>query len=188
MKKQDIDRPWVDYPVGTLAHSITGGHCIRRTDGWKWWDGATFPTPGADACQVTLPTERDTRLVLANEFIEAIGRSGRRFFFHKTEFDRRFAFIEMDERGRLWWNDEYSKKRIYMHTSDSARWRGFSHGGTLKSLAKVLRDFVMRGECLSADYFIDDGFEKAGVFKHPWGYGADLAKVRAAGLLLGVLV
>lgn len=187
MSKQDIDRPWVDYPVGTLAHSITGGHWIRRTSGWKWWDGATFPTPGADAYQVTLPTERETRLVLANEFIEAIGRCGRRFFFHKTEYGQRFAVIEAGKGGRLWWVDDYSKKRIYMHTHDCARWQGFTHGGTLKSIAKALRDFVTKGERLSADYFTDEAFEKTGVFKHPWGYGADLAKVRTAGLLLGVL-
>jgi hypothetical protein len=34
-----------------------GGHWIRVEDGWKWHNGATFPSPGGDAvgCCIELP-------------------------------------------------------------------------------------------------------------------------------------
>lgn len=43
------DKPWRDYPIGTKAHSILGGHWLRTERGWQWQNGSTFPTPGADA-------------------------------------------------------------------------------------------------------------------------------------------
>jgi hypothetical protein len=43
------DRDWRDYPIGTKAHAFDGGHWIRVERGWKWFNGSTFPTPGADA-------------------------------------------------------------------------------------------------------------------------------------------
>ena len=43
------DRPWSEYPIGTKAHSVGGGHWMRVEEGWKWFCGATFPTPGGDA-------------------------------------------------------------------------------------------------------------------------------------------
>jgi hypothetical protein len=30
------DRPWRDYPLGTMAHSCTGGHWLKKERGWKW--------------------------------------------------------------------------------------------------------------------------------------------------------
>lgn len=125
---------------------------------------------------------KQERLKAANEFIQAIGDCGRRFFWSAT--NARYARMEFDARGRLWWIDDYSEKRIYMHTSDCARWRGFTHGGTLKSLAKAMRDFVMRGETLSATYFTPREWIGGG---HPWGYGDDILKVRDSGLRLGIL-
>ena len=53
--RQRISRPWHEYPVGTLAHSINGGAWEKTLHGWKWQTGSTFPTPGADACSVTVP-------------------------------------------------------------------------------------------------------------------------------------
>lgn len=49
------DRPWSDYPIGTKAHALGGGHWERVASGWKWLGGCTFPTPGGDAFWVTLP-------------------------------------------------------------------------------------------------------------------------------------
>jgi len=43
------DRDWSEYPIGTKAKCITGGHWIRNKSGWKWFCGDTFPTPGGDA-------------------------------------------------------------------------------------------------------------------------------------------
>lgn len=47
------DREWREYPVGTKARAIRGGHWYKMPNGWKWngpnGNGGTFPTPGGDA-------------------------------------------------------------------------------------------------------------------------------------------
>jgi len=43
------DRSWSEYPTGTKVHAYNGGHWIKTPNGWKWFCGATFPTPGGDA-------------------------------------------------------------------------------------------------------------------------------------------
>ena len=43
------DRDWNAYPLGTKAHAYNGGHWTRVRNGWKWFCGDTFPTPGGDA-------------------------------------------------------------------------------------------------------------------------------------------
>lgn len=54
MKKfYKINGEWSDYPIGTKAHSITGGQWTKVEQGWKWGrldgSGGVFPTPGGDA-------------------------------------------------------------------------------------------------------------------------------------------
>lgn len=51
------DKRWDEYPVGTRAHSFNGGYWVRVEGGWKWFNGDTFPSPGADAFDVSVPTE-----------------------------------------------------------------------------------------------------------------------------------
>lgn len=59
-------REWGEYPEGTKAHAIGGGHWYRTRRGWKWngptGSGSTFPTPGGDAFAVTLPGAEITRV------------------------------------------------------------------------------------------------------------------------------
>ena len=55
--REPKDRPWSDYPLGTKAWAIGGGHWVRVEHGWKWHNGSTFPTPGADAFDVTTPSQ-----------------------------------------------------------------------------------------------------------------------------------
>jgi hypothetical protein len=58
-QRQRKDRPWSDYPTGTKAHACNGGHWIKQPDAWwKWFTGDAFPTPGADAFEVTLPANQ----------------------------------------------------------------------------------------------------------------------------------
>lgn len=58
-----VDRPWDLYPVGTKAHAVTGGHWIRVEDGgWKWYTGATSPTPGGDACGACIELPEGVKL------------------------------------------------------------------------------------------------------------------------------
>lgn len=47
---------WSRFPIGTRAYSTNGGHWERVPSGWKWCTGSTFPTPGADAFDVAVPT------------------------------------------------------------------------------------------------------------------------------------
>ncbi len=47
---------WKDYPVGTKAYDIGGGHWEKTTRGWEWCTGATFPTPGGDVSRIKPPT------------------------------------------------------------------------------------------------------------------------------------
>lgn len=56
------DRDWRDYPLGTKAHAYNGGYWVRVVNGWKWFSGSTFPTPGADAIGkcVELPVEESS--------------------------------------------------------------------------------------------------------------------------------
>lgn len=57
-KKESL-KPWNEYPVGSKAHAIGGGHWYRNGFGWKWngpnGTGSTFPTPGANVFAVTAP-------------------------------------------------------------------------------------------------------------------------------------
>lgn len=43
------DKNWSEYPIGTKAAALMGGHWIKTSRGWKWCTGSTFPTPGGDA-------------------------------------------------------------------------------------------------------------------------------------------
>ena len=122
---------------------------------------------------------RRERLAKANKAIEIIASYGRRFFYdRKTD---RVARIEMDERGRLWWIDEYSGKRIYMHYD--GRWRGFTHGGTMRNLARHMKDYILYGILLPRhtlhwpDHFCGGDL---------WDYGADMQTVQDKLFELGI--
>lgn len=54
-KWEPITLPWDQYPIGTKARAVMGGYWIKTERGWKWFCGATFPTPGGDACSISLP-------------------------------------------------------------------------------------------------------------------------------------
>jgi hypothetical protein len=53
-------KTWDEYPVGTKAYAIMGGHWIKvKCGGWKWCTGDTFPTPGGDWCRIEEPSTID---------------------------------------------------------------------------------------------------------------------------------
>ena len=61
--------------------------------------------------------------------------------------------MEVDHRGKVWIIDDYSGKRVFTHeTVWGGRWRGFSHGGTLRSLVEAFRDYICTGEPLNRGY------------------------------------
>lgn len=82
------------------------------------------------------------RVEHANALILTISSHGRRFFFNKQH--DRVACFKLDERGRVWFVDDWSDKPIYVHSK--GRWSGFSHGGMLRSLVEDMRDYIVKGE------------------------------------------
>ena len=121
---------------------------------------------------------KQQRVEAVNKLIKVIADHGRGFF--KTGDN--YAKMEVDNRGRIWFIDDYTGKRIYTHYN--GRWRGFSHGGTLKDLVKGFRDYISKGVTHSyvpkfgpwPSHFCDGDL---------WGYGNDMVKVRQAAKRLG---
>ena len=109
---------------------------------------------------------RIERIKHVNDLIKVIGSHGRRFFYN-TMADR-FARMEMDAKGKLWWVDDYQGTRVCIEKMGGyeTRWQGFSHGGTLKSLVQDMRDYVKRDEALSLWKIAPEC----------WGYGEEAAK------------
>ncbi len=103
------------------------------------------------AAPVTHIAAKRQRAEHVNEVMRIIASHGRRFFYSATS--NRYASIEVDARGRVWFIDDYSGKAIYTHpTGFTNRWRGFTHGGTLRSLVEAFRDYITNGVPLSPAY------------------------------------
>ena len=131
-------------------------------------------------------TDRRERLARANAFLRAIASCGRRFFFtpRSPHQEERVAHLEVDERGRVWFVDDYSGKRIYTHYRGA--WRGFTHGGTLKGLILYLREYLVRGLLLPRGS-LGPWPDWVGGNGDLWGYGLDMKKVRQSARDLGLL-
>lgn len=71
---------------------------------------------------------------------------------------------------------DYSGKRIFTHdTVWGGKWRGFTHGGTLRDLVKEFRDYICTGEPLHPGYLGPERFNDSNI----WGYDeADMQSVR----------
>ncbi|MGL6448913.1 hypothetical protein ACSZNO_21555 [Aeromonas veronii] len=87
---------------------------------------------------------RRERLEHANALIKLIASRGRRFFYNKGA--DRTAEMWIDLNGRIWFMDDYTGQPIY--TLYRGRWRGFSHGGTLRDLVIRLHDYIAHGHLL----------------------------------------
>ncbi|WP_122523570.1 hypothetical protein [Pseudomonas viridiflava] len=100
-----------------------------------------------------------------NQVIKIIGGHGRRFFF--SESKQRYASLEVDQRGKVWLIDDYTDKRIFTHpTTWGGRWKGFSHGGTLKALIERFRDYICDGKQIPIGWLGPERFEDSNI----WGY------------------
>lgn len=106
-----------------------------------------------------------------NVLLVVIASCGRRFFGHEG----RVAFFEVDPRGRVWFTEEYSQRRIYTHKT--GKWKWFHHGGTLRSLCGDLAAYIAKGTPVPnhfgpwPDWYCEGDL---------WGYGGDMANVRDA--------
>lgn len=108
---------------------------------------------------------KQERVVEANKVIEAISRHGRRFFHHEGRVTR----FDLDARGRVWLIDKYSGRRVYTHYPYG--WKGFSEGGTLRSLCQDLRDYIRTGKPIRQEWFGPFPDWRCG--GDPWGYGTE---------------
>ncbi|SIT50469.1 conserved hypothetical protein [Paraburkholderia piptadeniae] len=125
-------------------------------------------------------TTKIDRAVHANQLIRVIASHGRRFFYCVPT--DRYARIELDPRGRVWFIDDYSAKPIYTH--NYGNWRGFTHGGTLRDLVDDMRDYIMTGKRIGSWKITrprEDG-------SNTWGYDKESAEaVRNAAFLLPIV-
>lgn len=130
-----------------------------------------------------VPRDPQARLDAANELIAFISTCGRRFFSHQG----RCAYLERDARGRIWWHDAYSGKRVYTHYR--WRWRGFTQGGTMKRLVEQLCDFVVHGRQLHPRTFGPwPDWLRSDMSEGPWAYGAgNMRMVRDLASRLGII-
>lgn len=112
--------------------------------------------------------------------LEAIASCGRRFFRDKGRVSR----LELDNKGRVWYIDSYTEKRIHTH-HPWCKWRGFTGGGTMKDLIKALRNFVTKGTKLHPKAF--GPWPQWYCGGDLWGYGDDMEKVRNSARHLGIV-
>lgn len=116
--------------------------------------------------------DKRQRCDVVNQAIRIIAAHGRRFFHHKGNFAR----MVVADNGRIWFLDDYSWKAIYTHTAPYARWRGFTHGGTLRNLVEKFRDYIRTGKPLHPGYLGHDREDGSNI----WGYEPEAMKtVRA---------
>ncbi|UZE14749.1 hypothetical protein [Pseudomonas sp. B21-053] len=125
-------------------------------------------------------TLKRQRVEQVNQVIRIIADHGRRFFYSQAA--NRYASMEVDHRGKIWFIDNYSGKRIFTHeTVWGGKWRGFTHGGTLRDLVKELRDYIRTGEPLHPGYLGPERFDDSNI----WGY--DEAAMKAVREQAGAL-
>lgn len=129
-----------------------------------------------------IATEKAERLEKVNAMIRVMGSCGRRFFY-SLRYDR-FARMEIDSRGKVWFVDDYSGHRIYTHY-ERGSWRKFSHGGTMRALVIAFRKFIQQGTPVPAGSFgpWPDWYCGGDL----WGYGDDMVKVRSKAIALGIV-
>ena len=121
---------------------------------------------------------KEKRLELANEFILVIASCGRKFFKHNDNI----STLELSKGGRVYFIDCHTKKRIYTHHR-TMTWPGFSGNHTMKKLIDSLRDFIISGVTMKAEWFqleVDNNLTK------PWGYGEDILIIRDIAIKLGI--
>lgn len=123
---------------------------------------------------------RRERLAKANELLGVIAGTGRRTFSHQGNVAR----FELDARSRVWFIDDYTRRRIYTHCP-WGEWRGFTHGGTMRVLLIWMQKYILWGNSFPASQF--GPWPKWVCGGDLWGYGDDMQKIRDAAWRLGMV-
>lgn len=112
-----------------------------------------------------------------NQLIKIIASYGRKFFDHKGTI----ATMEKDAKGKVWFVDEYTRRRIYV--AYKGLWKGFNHGGTLRNLVEEFYRYIKTGEQIDIRLIGLKGFRTDG--SNIWGYPPkDVVKMRRDALKL----
>lgn len=106
-------------------------------------------------------TDKKARVEHANQLIKAIASHGRKFFL-SSKGD--VAEFEIDVHGKVWYRDDYSRALIPMGVH--CRWKGFTHGGTLRDLVERMWAYIESGLTIDRACI---GYERADG-SNIWGY------------------
>jgi hypothetical protein len=138
----------------------------------------------------TSATEKQVRLEHANALIKIIASYGRRFFWHggSSQWDeatKNHVFVPADRlarfeltKGRLYFIDDYTEQAILLPRPYWGRsnWRGFSHGGTLRSLVEAMSDYIRLGTPVPRWQIVIQYLGEKGLERNIWGYDAKAAE------------
>lgn len=144
---------------------------------------------------------KQARLEHANQLIRIIASHGRRFFYYggsnvwnpETKTSTfvpadRYASLEL-RNGRVYFIDSYSEKAVYTHPTPFGNdWRGFTNGGTLRSLVEDMRDYVLKGTPIPRWKIVIQQRGHQDLEGNIWGYDVEGARaVRAAAYALPIV-
>lgn len=122
---------------------------------------------------------KQERLEQANRAIEIIASHGRRFFSLCAEGrnvqPNRISHFEL-RNNRLWFIDKWTQKPIYV-AYRRGQWRGFSEGGTLRSLIEQMADWII-GKRRAFPMTHLGPWPKCLNDGDLWGYGEEMNTVR----------
>lgn len=105
------------------------------------------------------------RCLYANKLIQVISSYGR-CFFYSSKHDRTAQMIY--DGGTVVLVDEKSGHQVVLRNNGD--WSGFGHGGTLRDLVMLMRDYVMKGTRIDMDFIgLQRTFSKGNI----WGYPHD---------------
>jgi len=125
--------------------------------------------------------ERQLRVDKVNELLKTIGSCGRKFFHH----DGRFSYFTLGKKGRIWFVDKWTMKKVYMHIHHTDSWCNITEGGTLKYLLIALKDYIMIGKPVGNNHFYFPSWICDG---DPWMYGEDMVQVIGKAESLGIWI
>lgn len=121
--------------------------------------------------ETQVETKQD-RVEIVNQLIQFISERGRRFFYTKRTIhnDDAHSVASMKlKNGRVYFVDNYTTKE--MHVVDSYyKWKGFSHGGTLRALVMDFADFIRTGKHTNGEH----GY--GGLHCSHWGHNDDIQR------------
>jgi hypothetical protein len=119
--------------------------------------------------------EKQQRAAHANDLVKIISDHGRRFFYNANK--DRVAGFSVAPSGHIYFTDDYTGTPIYV--AYQGRWRGWSHGGTLRELIRRMARYINTGKRLSLDWIGPERFDQSNI----WGYTSDeMTKCRTAAL------